>query len=344
MNTNKKKKSGSLAPVIILALIAVVAGSNFVGPQTGWFDRLANSGNKYESKNVELPEVEKVAGTPEETTTKTEVPTEASMKPARKPEPTSKPEAEPVKELSEFEKKHQEFIQEYLSKSAKPEIGKRYPVETLTNAVRDGVLEKIDEHKIYLVDIKPYNAKSNIHYSQLPPKMANFFFPERAANSYANKKLEEYLKAQNTIEEVVEVAATPGNPVAKMSSSFSAFDITLAKSPSRLAHAVLEVNEYLNNQNRRTAKMDGFDFVDVPKCHAKQQGRAAVFYMYVPKAFAGANNEYKYQVIDGVRRFWALRCMSNAVAVDSNAYLCVVYGDKIIGGSKLTSAEDTWVK
>ena len=72
---------------------------------------------------------------------------------------------------------HKGFIDEYLAKTKKPEMGKRYKVPTLTNAVRDGELEKIDEYKVYLVKVKPYNAKTNIHYSQLSSKSKNILFP-----------------------------------------------------------------------------------------------------------------------------------------------------------------------
>ena len=50
------------------------------------------------------------------------------------------------------------------------------------------------------------------------------------------------------------------------------------------------------------------------------------------------------RIIDGIRRFWALRCMSNGVSGASSSYLCVVYKGDIIGGSKLKDAEDTWAK
>ena len=329
---------------MLILIIAAVVGSNFAGPAKGWLTKAINSNKEVPSSEQGLQDGTVTAAPPVVETQ--EIARVIPKKENIQKNITTKAPTVPKQELSEFEIMHKKFIEEFLSKSKKPKIGTRYKVPTLTNAIRDGELEKLDEFKIYLVKVKPYNAKTSIHYSVLPKKAADYFFPEKAANSYANAKLEEYLKAQNKIPEVEEVIASdaPKKVIKKRSTSFSQFDITEGESSSRLAHAALEVNNYLSNQSRISKKREGIEFANVEKCHAKQHGRASVFYMYVPKSFAATSSEYKFQVIDGVRRFWALRCMSNAVSVASNAYLCVVYNGKIIGGSKLKDAEDTWAK
>ncbi|MCM8537454.1 MAG: hypothetical protein NE334_16050 [Lentisphaeraceae bacterium] len=347
----KKKKSGSPLPVIIVIIIAAVVGSNFAGPKAGWITKAINSGR-------EVPESEQGAQDNSVETQVTDTKAEEKSQEIKRVETTKKEVTNSSKKtvvsksnnkgMGEIEKLHKKFIDEYLAKVKKPEVGKRYKVPTLTKAVRDGELENLDEYKIYLVKVKPYNAKTSIHYSVLPKKAQDYFFPEKAANSYANKKLEEYLKEQNKIAEVEEPEVASTSTIKKSttssSSSFKKFDTTVTDSSRRLEHAALEVKNYLSNQSRLAKKRDGIEFAEITKCHAKQQGRASVFYMYVPKSFVATSQEYRFQIIDGVRRFWALRCMSNAVAVGSNSYLCVVYKDKVIGGSKLTDAEDTWSK
>ncbi|MCH2205573.1 MAG: hypothetical protein MK132_06865 [Lentisphaerales bacterium] len=346
--SKRKKKSGSPFPIILILIIAGVVGSNFVGPSKGWLTKAINSGREVPASDAGLQETAQNAEAEKETKKE---PVEESKKVVKKETKEVKPEVEPKPEektgpSSEIEKMHKKFIDEYLAKANKPEIGKRYKIPTLTNATRDGELEKMDKYKVYLIKVKPYNAKTNIHYSQLTPKARTYFFPEKAANSYANKKLEEFLREQNKIVEVVEesVTTTTGTAKPMASSSFSKFDTTVTDSSKRLAHAALEVKNYLANQSRISKKRDGIEFADIEKCHAKQQGKASVFYMYVPQSFVKTSQEFRFQVIDGVRRFWALRCMSNAVSVASNSYLCVVYKDKIIGGSNLKDAEDTWSK
>lgn len=344
--SKKKKKSSSPLPLILILVIAGVAGSNFAGPSKGWITNAINGNREVPESEIGLKENAEVAEENIETSEKeVESSPEVSKTESTKPKSNKSTEGS-TKEMSEIEKMHKGFIDEYLSKTKKPEVGKRYKVPTLTNAVRDGELEKLDEYKVYLVKVKPYNAKTNIHYSQLPAKARKFFFPEKAANSYANMKLEEYLKSQNKIAEIKEepVVATTGTAKTITSRSFTQFDTTVADSSRRLAHAAIEVKNYLANQSRISKKRDGIEFAEIAKCHAKQQGKAAVFYMYVPPSFVKTSQEFRFQVIDGVRRFWALRCMSNAVSVASNAYLCVVYKDKVIGGSKLKDAEDTWSK
>ncbi|MCM8532197.1 MAG: hypothetical protein NE330_13635 [Lentisphaeraceae bacterium] len=348
----KNKKSGSPLPIIIVLIIAAVAGSNFVGPKAGWITKVINSGREVPESEQgiqdQAPEEQVVSNDSQDKSQ--EIKRIVSTK-KEEPKPSKKTvAAKPNNEgMGEIEKLHKKFIDEYLTKAKKPEVGKRYKVPTLTNAVRDGELENLDEYKIYLVKVKPYNAKTSIHYSVLPKKAQDYFFPEKAANSYANKKLEEYLKEQNKIAEIdePEVASTgtmKKSTTSSRSSSFKKFDTTVTDSSKRLEHAALEVKNYLSNQSRLAKKRDGIEFAEITKCHAKQQGRASVFYMYVPKSFVATSQEYRFQIIDGVRRFWALRCMSNAVAVGSNSYLCVVYKDKVIGGSKLTDAENTWSK
>ena len=335
--SKKKKKSGRAFPIILVLIIAGVAGSNFVGPSKGWITKFTNDNEEITDSEVVLQETSEV----EDNSSKNKQVTPDIEKKSPKKDTTKN-----SSQVSEIEKMHKDFMNEYLSKTKKPEIGKRYKVKTLTNSLRDGELEKVDDYKIYLIKVKPYNAKTSIHYSQLPAKARKFFFSEKAANSYANTKLEEYLKSQNKIKEATQetVASTTSSSKTITSRSFTKFDPTVASSPKRLSHAAMEVKNYLANQSRISKMRDGIEYAEIDKCHAKQQGRAAVFYMYVPTSFVKTSQEFRFQVIDGVRRFWALRCMSNAVSVASNAYLCVVYKDKIIGGSNLKDAEDTWSK
>ena len=342
---SKKKSGGSPLPIIIIILIAGgVAASNFVGPAKGWMTgKKQDTATTVQNTDNEAPE--KDIGEKAETSPEKSDKQESTDNKTATPE--KEPTEEPKKGMTEFEKKHKEFFDEYMTKAKKPTIGKRYPVVTASGSVRDGVLDKVDEYSIYLSAIKPYNAKSSIHYSSLRKDMARYFFPEKAANTYANKKLEKYLEEKSVIAVIDEEMGT-GEDTTKTAStgkksysaSFKAYDPTVAESSPRPAHAALEVNNYLKNQVRITKKRDKFVFAEVEKCHAKQQGSSAVFYMYVTPQFAAQSTEYKFQVVDGLRRFWALRCMSNGVAGDSRAFLCIVQGGKAVGGSKLSSAED----
>ena len=106
----------------------------------------------------------------------------------------------------------------------------------------------------------------------------------------------------------------------------------------------MEVNNYLRNQVRIGKKRDGYAFAEVESCHAKQHGSKAVFYLYISDGFARTPKEHRYQTVDGIRRFWALRCMSNGVAVGSSSMLCVVHKGKVVGGSKMDNAEDIFIK
>ena len=345
----KKKSGGSPLPIIIVILIAGgIAASNFVGPAKGWM-----TGQKQNSETT-TQNTDPESETDDKEKTSEDLPskTDKEISPEKKTDvPDKEPTGDSNKSMTEFEKKHKEFFEEYMTKAKKPTIGKRYPVVTSSGSVRDGLLDKVDEYSIYLSDIKPYKAKSSIHYSSLRKDMARYFFPEKAANTYANKKLEKYLEEKSVIATIDEEMGT-GEDASKTAStgkksysaSFKEYDPTVAESSPRLAHAAMEVNNYLKNQVRITKKRDNFVIAEVEKCHAKQQGSSAVFYMYVTPQFAAQNTEYKFQVVDGLRRFWALRCMSNGVAGDSRAFLCIVNNGKAIGGSSLKSAEDIQIK
>ena len=355
-SSKKKKSGGSPLPIIIIVLIiGGVAGSNFVGPAKGWM-----TGNKTQDQaSVPQDGKEDPSAKTGDSTSEPEKSTEEKQSDASdKNSETAKKQAASTdssnKSMTEFEKKHKEFFDEYMSKAKKPEEGRRYPVVTINNDIRDGILKKVDEYSIHLEKVKPYNANTSIHFSMLRPDMAKYFFPEKAANTYANKMLEKYLAERNVIAAIEEEMGTPETEdktadttttVKKsFSSSFKAYDTAVTDSSPRLAHAAMEVNNYLKNQVRITKKRDKFVFADVEKCHAKQQGSSAVFYMYVTPQFVAQNMEYRFQVIDGIRRFWALRCMSNGVAGDSRAFLCIVLGDNVVGGSKITKADDIYVK
>lgn len=345
---SKKKSGGSSLPIIIVILIAGgIAASNFAGPAKGWM-----TGKKQDAEtSVQAPDTDNTDAADSTSATTDQADSDSTTDTTPTKAVPVKPATGSEKPLTEFEKKHKEFFNEYMTKAKLPTIGKRYPVVTASGTIRDGVLDKVDEYSIFLSAIKPYKAKSSIHYSSLRKDMARYFFPEKAANTYANKKLEKYLEEKSVIAIIEEETApaqegtkTASTAKKSYSASFKAYDTAVTESSPRLAHAALEVNNYLKNQARITKKRDKFVFVDVDKCHAKQQGRSSVFYMYITPQFAAQSGEYKFQVVDGIRRFWALRCMSNGVAGDSRAFLCIVNGTKAVGGSKLSSAEDIEIK
>jgi len=360
-NSKKKKKSGgSPLPIILFILIVGgVAASNFVGPAKGWMtgDKggLGASADNQDENTPETSEDNQNETQEDKNNTPTENNTTA--KGTDKSTDGNNAGTSDNKAMTEFEKKHKEFYDKYMAKMGElkrlPTKGKSYKVVTSSGDVREGEFVKTEGYSLFLEKIKPYNAKASIHFSKLRGDMARYFFPEKAANTYANKELEKYLAAKNVITVVEEeIAPTPetdkstASPVSTPTKRISSkkFDPTVAESSPRLAHAAMEVNNYLRNQVRITKKRDKFVFADVEKCHAKQQGASAVFYMYVTPSFAKQSYEYKFQVVDGIRRFWALRCMSNGVAGDSKAFLCIVNGSSIVGGSKITNAEDIYIK
>ena len=180
--SKKKKKSGSPFPIVLILIIAGVAGSNFAGPSKGWLTKAINSGREVTADEIGKQEATEVSYN--EAEAKKE-PSQEIKKVAKKdPVKTETKKMPKVEEKtgpsSEIEKMHKSFIDEYLAKAKKPEIGKRYKIPTLTNATRDGELEKMDEYKVYLVKVKPYNAKTNIHYSQLTPKARTYFSLKKA--------------------------------------------------------------------------------------------------------------------------------------------------------------------
>jgi len=240
-----------------------------------------------------------------------------------------------------MELKHQEFVKEYLAKNPMPELGRNYIITKKDGKTMDGTVDRADEYKLYLSKVKPYNAKTNIHYSLLSKKDRRLFFPKKAANSYANYKLEQLLKEEMAAKEKAladKEKTLAANSPRKPYGTFDKFDTSVAPSSSYLKYPAAEIEMYLNAQTRKVK------FADVEKSHAKKQGAAAVFYLYATKEFIKADQEYRHQVTDGIRRFWALRCMSNGVALDSSSYICVVYNDKIIGGSRFKNAADIWSK
>jgi len=330
----KKKKSGSSAAPIFFVIILIVGGvaaSNFVGPYKGWINKNDKNTNASTKKNPDNPI---------DNSTDSDGNTDAE------------PDNTVVKKKDDLKLKYEEFVAEYLSSHKKPETGKEYKIHSTSGESEAFKLTGYKPHKIVVSKKTAGGSTINgmsLHYSTLKTKSKYLFFPEIAAQIVATKKLEKWLLAQNKIKEATpepEIVAsnepktsTGIKPKRTSYSSFKNYDPSEAKSSPRLAHAALELNQYLSAQERRNGK-----FTYKEKCHAKQQGSASVFYMYVNRNFSSADKDFKYQVVDGIRRFWAMRCMSNGVARGSNAYLCIVHGNKVIGGSKVSDAEEIWIK
>ena len=329
MSNKKKKKSGSSAPIfiVIILIIGGVAASNFAGPYKGWMQKQTNSAQSDTGTTA-------TNGTDTAGTTKTPQGNgEVSESKAQKPD------------TSEADRKYKEFYDAYMADHPEPIAKKKYAFYFNNGSKSTAVLDKIEEFRLAISHVDGNTMRMTVHYSALKKSHMYKFFPKKAAEIVASAKLEKWLMDKNKIieapEEVKIASAGPSTsskPAVKRFSS-KKFDPTPAKSSARLAHAALELQNYIEVQARR-----GTHFAEVGKCHAKQQGASAIYYLYVDSNFANSKRDFKYQTIDGMRRFWALRCMSNGVASKAKAFLCVVYKGKIIGGSKIDNAESVSIK
>jgi len=101
----------------------------------------------------------------------------------------------------------------------------------------------------------------------------------------------------------------------------------------RLKHAILEVRNYLNAQERR-----GINFYD--KCYGKWVDSQPTLYIVMSTEFIKSDRNFKSQLAEGFYRFWKLRAGNNGLG--GKAQLVLLNGsDEVIGGNK---GEDVWIK
>ncbi|MEN9361679.1 MAG: hypothetical protein RL095_3214 [Verrucomicrobiota bacterium] len=332
---SQPKKSGGNSFWIIFLLIVLggVAASEFAGPAKGWMGIAAKPQPQAAQAPAEIPKIEK---TPEPTQ---EIKPDAAPAP---PEPP--PPLQAVK--SRAETLFDRYLEEELAKLPKPIFGKAMTIHFKTGDPQELIPLEVETAKERLV-LKSQYGRMSPHYSNLRRDSMELFFPEKKAARLARKRVSAELSARlappapppAAVPASVATASNPATPSASnWLPKFDAFIPIACASPEHLKHPQLEVQNWIDVQSRRSHTPLAENL------YCKQQGPAAVLYIEVSSSFAAKGMEERMQLAEAFRQFWSLRCMSNGVAPDDQAFVCLVSQGKVVGGSQMKDAADVWVK
>ncbi|MEN9359485.1 MAG: hypothetical protein RL095_1020 [Verrucomicrobiota bacterium] len=234
------------------------------------------------------------------------------------------------------EKLFTEFRQEELLKLPSPVLGSEIEIHYSNGDVMRQTPVAVDDSR-GLVRIKMEYGSAEVHYSSLSRPCAETYLPrlkaERLARARVSKKLAGYIAASKAARGASR-EEMEGMPPSDAPSSFLP---TPSKTPEELLQPEEEMRAYLNMQERR----NGQRFAVI---RSKFAGEGAVLFLEVGEGFGLQNPGIRYQVTEGLRQFWGLRCMSNGVATDDKAFLVLLSKGRIVGGSRSDNATAIWIR
>jgi len=329
----KKSGGGSFWIIFLLLILGGLAASEFAGPTQGWM-------------GIAAKPAPVIAAVPAPLMAPPEKPAEkpADIKPDVAP---ATPAPEPPKEVkSQAELLFDRYLAEELAKLPKAALGKPMMIYFKTGEPQEMIpTEILTEKERVRLEYIGIKGRSEPHYSVLRRDSMELFFPEKKAARLARKRVSDDLSARIalpqvpvTVASVQTSAGSSGKSAANWLPTFDAFVTIPSDSPEHLKHPQMELQNWLNVQARRS------HVALVDSLYAKQQGAAAVVYLEVSSAFVSKAMEERMQLAEAFRQFWSLRCMSNGVAADDKAFICLVSQGKIVGGSQIKDADDVWVK
>jgi hypothetical protein len=187
--------------------------------------------------------------------------------------------------------------------------------------------------------------------NQITRKTVNQLFPERAAKLMAMKELRRRHQPQAPAPErrASKADARPGTgapgqvaaddeDVAYNPATPVKYDPTPAPTPERLTGVVKEFGGWMTYQHRRV----GGKIAD--KVYAKQQGLASVMYLVVNPLFLKQSYDLRFQLAEGLQKFWAFRCEGAGICGVPDAHLVLLDPNgRMIGGSTPDDSSDVWV-
>ncbi len=328
-----KKSGGGSFWIFLLLILGGLATSEFAGPTQGWM-------------GIAAKPAPVIAAVPAPLMAPPEKPAEkpADIKPDVAP---ATPAPEPPKEVkSQAELLFDRYLVEEVAKLPKAALGKPMMIYFKTGEPQEMIpTEILTEKERVRLEYVGIKGRSEPHYSVLRRDSMELFFPEKKAARLALKRVSDELSARIVPPPApVSVAVAQASTASSSKSAgnwlpkFDAFVAIPSDSPEHLKYPQMELQNWLNVQARRS------HVALVDSLYAKQQGAAAVLYLGVSGSFVGKSMEERMQLAEAFRQFWSLRCMSNGVAADDKAFICLVSQGKIVGGSQLKDADDVWVK
>jgi hypothetical protein len=251
------------------------------------------------------------------------------------PAPTQSPEVEVAK--MDTEKLFLEYRQEELVKLPPPVLGQEVEVYYSNGDVMLQTPLAVDENR-GVVKMKMAYGSAEVHYSSFTRPCAEGYIPRLKAERLAQKRVSENMAAFIASAKAARHSST--QPLARRNNSNdpAVYFLPIPTSTSEdLLLAEQEMQAYLKSQSRRSGQ-------NITVIHSSLEEDDAIIYLEVGTAFSKQNVGSRYQLAEGLRQFWGLRCMGNGVASDTNAFLVLVASGKIVGGSKVKQAATIWVR
>ncbi len=248
---------------------------------------------------------------------------------------TPKVEAEIPK--IDAEKMFFEYRQEELVKLPRPVLGQEVDVFYSNGDVMRQTPVAVDDDR-GVVKIKMAYGSAEVHYSSFTRPCAEGYIPRLKAERIAQKRVSENLATFIESTKAARKSSSSATVRNKNSSDPAVYFLPIPDTTSEdLLHAEGEMQAYLRAQALRSGQ--SFSII-----HSSLEDDAAIVYLEVGAAFGRHNAGTRYQMAEGLRQFWGLRCMGNGITSDVNAYLVLVANGKIIGGSKVKQATSIWVR
>lgn len=356
--------------VLCVSGFAVAVVCEYVGPTQGWLERLTGQTTPPVTPPTEVaaskaqtpprPPPQAVAPPSETSPAPVTPPTpeKRPVDPPAKPEVATHDEAEPTK--TELELEYERLVAGYLKKLPAPEIGKKYKIKLRNRQTAEGKLIDISPGKI-TIQLRYGELTYALH--QVHPKSIAKLFPERAAHFMAmrdiRKRRQEEAKATQEQEEAEQAVVSlpaqpktadrqvvtpplPAQPRRPLPTRTGApkYDTTPAKTPEHLKETIQAFGQWLKFQHQRV----GGKIAD--KIHVKQQGGNVVLYLNANELFLQQDYGTRFQLTEGLYKFWAFRCEAHRVVRElRDAHVVLMDGNgRIIGGSTPRNSADIWVE
>lgn len=335
----RNSASSKLLPVACAALILACVGAllQYQGPFKGWADRLKAK----ISPPPSTPAVEKAPTVPLPSSPPTPVPT-----------PGEEQEETPQKlDKDPLEARYDQLYGMYLKQLSAPKLGETVKFRLLDGQRVSGRLAELTPGR---VEVALEYGSMTFPVHRVREKDARKLFPAKVAREKAMADIRKIAASALEISTASEKPGTAASGIqepgtvtdsryaddTRQKSGKLTYDPAPGRTPDALRPTLKAFGTYLEAQHRRVGGRIA------RKLYAKRQGRAAVLYMVMDEVFIGQEYDIRFQMAEGLQKFWAFRCAGAKLVGDlNNAHLVMLdERGRVVGGSTPADADQVWVK
>ncbi len=249
---------------------------------------------------------------------------------------------------------YRQFFQEEMSQLSAPQIGRKYTLSLTDNRRVEGALMVLGRHQAV---VKTREGDQTVTLNMLTVQSMKVLFPRQYARQQARRRLDQVMAQDGAGKEDAagkaikslaaagdhssdnHLSAEPQLAQEPKVSPLTKYDPTESKTPKKLSEPVTMFGQWLKYQSRRVGPL-------ATKIYAKQHGRQVALYMVMHPNYSRQKLVARELYCEQFWRMWARRCReARKVRSLKRAHVVLLnQHGKIIGGSRVKDASDTWVK